>query len=296
VAEAFGNVEQVIEDPDNQGSHGPAAIGSGLDADPFGGRRHESRGATPHRWGLKSLAALVAVGFALHALMPFLRAGHAPPPVSLLSPQAPALEIEVPPAGFNRLLSIAQIRWCLREDIRIEVLQRSAHAATQQFNGTVADYNRRCTHFRYRDDELEQARRDVDDARTSIVEELTAEAYAPAGRLAAPDYSVLTKDVQGLLRALDYAPGAVDGFYGAKTKTAVEAFEADQGRRPSGAITESLRRELLDRARIVGIAFARAVRGRPASPATTVASNPRWNGSPGNGPPARAPSPNRRGP
>jgi hypothetical protein len=191
--------------------------------------------------------------------MPILQPPHAPPPVSLLSPRGPALEVDVPPAGLYRVLPVAQIRWCLREDIRIEVLQRNAHGTTQSFNAKLADYNRRCTHFRYRDDDLAQARRDVDEARAAIVEEATAEAYAAAasGKPAAADYSVLTKDVQELLRALDYAPGAVDGFYGAKTKAAVEAFEADQGRRPSGVISEALRRELLVRLRDAGIAEAR---------------------------------------
>jgi hypothetical protein len=252
----------VIENPKKQGSHGPAVLGSELDADPFSGGQQTSRRVTPRWWSLKWLAALVALGFGLKALMPFLGAGQAPPPVSLLSPQTPALEIEAPPGGVNRLLSVAQIRWCLREDIRIEVFQRTAHRATPRFNGTVADYNRRCTRFRYRDNELAQARRDVDDARASIVEEAMADAYAaaastPPGKLAAANYSVLTKDVQELLHALGYAPGAVDGFYGAKTKTAVEAFEANQGGRPTGAISEALRRELLGRVRSANAAEAR---------------------------------------
>lgn len=245
----------MIHDPHKQRSE---RSGSSLDVDPFAGGRN-TRGAARHWRGLKALAAVVALGLGLHFLMPVLSPSHAPPPVSLLSPEGPTLDVDVPPAGLYRVLSLAQIRWCLREDIRIEVMQRSAHRTTPGFNTKLADYNRRCTHFRYRDDDLAQARRDVDDARAAIVAEATAEAYAAAasGEPAAADYSVLTKDVQELLRALDYTPGAVDGFYGAKTQAAVEAYEMDQGRRPSGVISESLRRELLVRVRDAGIAEAR---------------------------------------
>jgi peptidoglycan hydrolase-like protein with peptidoglycan-binding domain len=218
-----------------------------------------------HRSGLKWLAGLVVLGVLLHALIFILNTGGAsrPPLLSLLSPEGPALEIEMPRAGQNRLFSVAEIRWCLREDIRIELLQQKLdHSATQRFNGMVAEYNRRCTHFRYRDGDLEQARHDIDDARASIIEEALADTYALAasetsGDPAATGYSVLTKDVQELLRALGYAPGTIDGRYGARTKTAVEAFEKDRGRPPSGRISEALRRELLDRVRSASIAESR---------------------------------------
>src|SRR6185295_8631731 len=75
--------------------------------------------------------------------------------------------------------------------------------------------------------------------------------------LAAPGYSVLTRDVQELLRALGYAPGGIDGRYGARTQNAVESFERDQGWPASGRVSELLRKELLERVRSANASEAR---------------------------------------
>lgn len=250
-------------------------LGSELDADPFdGGKR---RGAAT-RWPVLAwLAGLVALGVALHFLL-MLRTDDAPPRPSLLALQAPTFAIEMPPTGRDRLFSVAEIRWCLREDVRIEVLQqRLASQESQRFNVMVGEYNRRCTRFRYRDNELELARRDIDDARRWIVEEALGEAYASSAsetqtKLAGVGYSLLTQDVQELLRAVGQNPGPVDGYYGAQTKAAVELFEKDSGRSPTGAISEGLRRELLDRARSAGVAESHLLRATTAERAAIRAS------------------------
>lgn len=240
---------------------------SELDRDPFDGGRKRRDAAT--RRLLAWLAGLVVLGLALHFLL-MLRTGDAPARPSLLALRAPTFEIEMPRVGRDRLLSVAEIRWCLREDARIEVLQqRLATQEPQRFNLMVSEYNRRCTRFRYHDDELEHARRDIDDARRWIVEEALGEAYAPSAsgtstKLAAAGYSLLTQDVQGLLSAVGHDPGPIDGYYGARTKVAVEAFEKDLGRSPTGAISEALRRELLDRARSAGVAESRLLRATTA--------------------------------
>jgi hypothetical protein len=265
----------MIEDAGNHGSRGRSAPGSELDAEPFGSTR-DWRDAFKRRWLVASLAGLVMLGIALQSLL-ILRTDDPPQRTSLLAAQAPAFEIEMPGTGRDRLLSVAQLRWCLREDLRIEVFeQRVSYSEPQRFNVMVADYNRRCTRFRYRDDDLEHARRDIAGARKWIVEEAFAEAYsrsvneAPA-RLAAAGYSILTKDVQGLLRAVGYDPGPIDGYYGARTKAAVASFEKELGRTPTGAISEALRRELLDRVRSVGVAGSRpAVRSVTAAERSAI--------------------------
>jgi hypothetical protein len=259
----------MIEDAGNHEPRRQSARGSELDAEPFGSTR-SWRGTFTRRWPVALLAALVVLGIALQSLL-ILR-DDAPQRTSLLAAQAPAFEIEMPDTGRDRLLSVAQLRWCLREDLRIEVFeQRLSYSEPQRFNVMVSDYNRRCTRFRHRDDDLEQARRDVDGARKWIVEEAFAEAYSPSvgtapTRLAAAGYSILTKDVQGLLRAVGHDPGPIDGHYGARTKAAVEAFEKELGRVPTGGISEALRRELLDRVRSTGVAGS-----RPAVRAVTAA-------------------------
>jgi hypothetical protein len=252
-----------------QEPRGPAAHGAELDADPFGGGGAGRSGGTKRRSAVLGLAALVVLGAALHFLL-MLRTEDAPPRPSLLALRAPTFDIEMPRAGRDRLLSVAEIRWCLREDVRIEVLERRlAYQEPHRFNAMVGEYNRRCTRFRYRDDELEHARRDIDDARRWIVEEALGEAYAPSASaapapLAAAGYSLLTLDVQELLRAIGHDPGPIDGYFGARTKAAVEAFEEDLGRAPTGAVSEALRSELLDRARSAGVAAAGLLRATTA--------------------------------
>ena len=81
------------------------------------------------------------------------------------------LEFSKPPAGENNILSVAQIRWCLREDIRIEVLRPmpTTNSQIDQFNAFVADYNSRCGSYRYREGTLSRAQREVEHMRAQIV-------------------------------------------------------------------------------------------------------------------------------
>ena len=81
------------------------------------------------------------------------------------------LEFSEPPVGENNILSVAQIRWCVREDIRIEVLRPMATTNSQidEFNAVVADYNSRCRSYRYREGTLTRAQREVERLRAQIV-------------------------------------------------------------------------------------------------------------------------------
>lgn len=267
----------MAEDAFNHGLRGKVAPGSELDAEPFGSSRSFKRPL------VVCLVGLVALGVALQSLL-IWRGGDSTQRASLLAAQAPTFEIEMPGTGRNLLLSVAQLRWCLREDLRIEVFeQRLSYSEPQRFGVMVADYNRRCTRFKYRDNDLERARRDIDGARKWIVEEAFAEAYSTAAggapdRLAANGYSILTKDVQRLLRAVGYDPGPIDGHYGPRTRAAVESFEAEVGRDPTGGISEALRRELLDRVRSGGFAESRLLAATAAEAATIRASCAAANG------------------
>ena len=56
------------------------------------------------------------------------------------------LEYSPPPVGRDNVLNVAQIRWCLREKIRIETLrtQATTNSKIEQFNRLVSGYNSRC--------------------------------------------------------------------------------------------------------------------------------------------------------
>ncbi len=85
--------------------------------------------------------------------------------------QLSGLEFFTPPVGENNILSVAQIRWCLREDIRIEVLRPmpTTNSQIDEFNAVVADYNSRCGSFQYREGTLTRAQREVERLRAQIV-------------------------------------------------------------------------------------------------------------------------------
>jgi hypothetical protein len=206
-----------------------------------------------------------------------------PPPRSFIAQLAPTvtLELKAPRVARYQVLSVAELRWCMREDIRLEILEtRPAGNDTTRFYEAIGRYNLRCTQFKYRGDDLAEARRDIDAVRSWIVAEALAEAL-DAGRhdeLAAPGYSVLTRDVQELLRALGYVPGSVDGHYGDRTRAAVESFERDRGWPSSGRISELLRKELLERVRTANASEARLFEATAAERSTI---RERCSGAPG---------------
>ena len=102
-----------------------------------------------------------------------------PAPPSSTPPTAKPSELyyEKPPAGTGNSLSGHQIRWCVREQIRLDAMRgRSASSAKiGYFNTLVDDYNARCSRFKYRKGALEQARRDVESERGRITNEAIQE-------------------------------------------------------------------------------------------------------------------------
>src|SRR5688572_11841545 len=116
-----------------------------LDADPFGGGPRARRRATRSSvlWGL---AGVVAIGAAMQAAVVLLRRAD-PPLESFIAQLAPTLtlELKMPRRGRNQLLSVPELRWCMREDIRLEVLEtRRAGSDTAGFYEAIGRYNLRC--------------------------------------------------------------------------------------------------------------------------------------------------------
>jgi hypothetical protein len=253
----------MIEDADHSSSDGRSRAAAELDKDPFSGGRRTPRGATVRASLLRWFAGVVLVGALLQTAVVLLDSAERPRRSFLaqLTPEGRTLEMAMPSAGRDQLLSLPELRWCMREDIRIEVLDTlGARIHAARFNEAAGSYNRRCTRFRYRERDFAEARRDIDDARSSIVAEALAEALAlttEKNKLAPTGYSALTKDVQELLHALGYTPGPVDGRYGARTRSAVESFERARGWPASGRISETLRKELLDEVRGASASMAR---------------------------------------
>ena len=164
---------------------------------------------------------------------------------SIAQPQVPSRPSESKPSvGRNNVLSIAEIRYCLAEKIRLDaaetVLNNYSDSDVDRFNAYVNDYNSRCGEFRYRQGALESARRDVNpyssqlqaEGRGRFVRSPATTARAPVTTPSSkpsrptPDATVLA--IQRRLNELGYNAGTPDGLFGNKTRAAIQAFQRDQ--------------------------------------------------------------------
>lgn len=101
---------------------------------------------------------------------------YSPPPAQ---PQAPSRPAESkPPVGQNLVFSRDQIAYCVAEDIRMEGAKSAVTAVNNysdsdvdRFNTMVADYNSRCSSFRYRKGALESVRSSIEPYRSQLYSE-----------------------------------------------------------------------------------------------------------------------------
>jgi len=172
--------------------------------------------------------------------------------------QSAGLQYTKPSVGTNNVLSVPEIRWCIREGIRIEAMRDviDNNAGIDEFNRIVNDYNSRCGSYRYRQGSQSRAERDVEAYRSQIVSEAIREArqlghsYQPSYPSVSPGVSTstapkkpnaqYTREAQQILTDLGYDPGPVDGDYGRRTAEAVKAFQRDVGITQDGWIDEDL--------------------------------------------------------
>lgn len=168
--------------------------------------------------------------------------------------QSTGLQYIKPSVGTNNVLSVAEIRWCIREDIRIEAMRDviDNNAGIDEFNRFVKDYNSRCSSYRYREGSQSRAERDVEAYRSQIISETIREARqlgrssssvskgASTSSIPKKPNSQYTREAQQLLTDLGYEPGPVDGDYGRRTADAVKIFQRNAGITQDGWIDEGL--------------------------------------------------------
>ncbi|WP_291332397.1 peptidoglycan-binding domain-containing protein [Desulfovibrio sp.] len=179
----------------------------------------------------------------------------APPGKPQNAPSTAALEYTKPSSGTNNVLSVTEIRWCIKHSIRIEAMRSgiSSNDGIEKFNSIVQDYNSRCGSYQYRKESRSQAEREVEVYRAQIVAEAIREARQMDSRSnqssSAGQSNNLTrnkgaaqqiKEAQRLLTELGYDPGPVDGGYGRRTADAVKTFQRDIGSVQNGEINEEL--------------------------------------------------------
>ena len=106
---------------------------------------------------------------------------------------------EKPPIASNLVFSIAQIHYCLAEDIRLESAKSAVNnyidSDVDRFNAMVADYNSRCSSFKYQTNnrgrnDLNSSQRDIEPFRSQLQSEGRRKfVRSPStGSLSAPTY------------------------------------------------------------------------------------------------------------
>lgn len=95
--------------------------------------------------------------------------GPRPSPIDMTA----VTRFSMPAAGTGSLLNTSEIRWCLREEIRIETWRQDVenNAQIDPFNGAIDNYNDHCGDYRYATASMAAARRDVDMQESRIIAE-----------------------------------------------------------------------------------------------------------------------------
>ena len=139
---------------------------------------------------------------------------------------------DIPTDGVVAGLSSSQMLWCLREQLRIEVL--AGQFATRREKISLQNLRRRyaliCDYSDVDADEIEMAQALI--AQRSS--ELSAQAVNEQLLIILDveqtwSQSDLVRAVQQLLDSAGYPPGPADGLYGAKTMQAIMSFQQDNG-------------------------------------------------------------------
>lgn len=91
-------------------------------------------------------------------------------------PQVPSRPAESkPPVGQGLSFSYDQIAYCVAEDIRMDgarsAIDNYSDSDVDRFNAMVADYNSRCSNFRYRHGALESVRSSIEPYRSQLYSE-----------------------------------------------------------------------------------------------------------------------------
>lgn len=157
------------------------------------------------------------------------------------------LTFSMPEPGSNRVLSVSELRWCLREEITLNTyktelnVNRSNDRVIDKYNELVEKYNARCGSYKYYEDQLNRAKREV----FSLKNEIEYNALknfklldTRTNSVNSNKYDVL--DVQNALKMRGYDVGTVDGLMGNRTRDAIKQFQRDQLLEVDGKISPKL--------------------------------------------------------
>lgn len=81
-------------------------------------------------------------------------------------------QTETPPAPYQdyRTVSVSELRYCIRQEARLESLryEQMSNPQIDRFNSAIEDYNSRCGSFRYRDSDMDAVKREMANDQTDF--------------------------------------------------------------------------------------------------------------------------------
>ena len=152
------------------------------------------------------------------------------------------IQEEMPRIGSNNVLNRSQIRYCLFQGERIDIMRpmTMTDGEIAHFNSLVRDFNLRCSSFRYRPGVLESVERELPgkraelrrDAEAIIASWRTGSTSRAANAPASRSFGLI--DIQGRsgatavqrrLQELGFYRGIVDGLWGPQSRRALREFK-----------------------------------------------------------------------
>lgn len=176
------------------------------------------------------------------------------------SPSPVSFEEAIPPSGRDRVLGRSEIRYCLYQGERLDILRSLANELEiPRFNLLVDDYNSRCASFQYRPGILEAVESEVasrrsilradaerirDGWRQPIAQRAPSQPSGPTPPVGGnPPGSLLNiyqrddaRRVQRRLTELGFPTGGIDGIWGADSRSALRSFKLNHPRLPADEV------------------------------------------------------------
>ncbi len=207
--------------------------------------RRRGRGIVANLFLLAFAAALGAVG--LYGYERYMEQHVSLEGLSLEADSAGGVAEYARPAAGGPL-GEAELRWCLREEVFLEVLigVATTNREFSRISELQVEAAGLCDLGSAEPAALAAAREHVSARREELVQAALDEQLLVLGGEDGGQWSrsEMVADIQTLLDSLGYDVGTVDGLYGTQTKVAIRAFERERGLPESGAATVGILREL----------------------------------------------------
>ena len=158
-----------------------------------------------------------------------------------------SFSVEKPPAGTDNILGIAQIRYCLAEEMILKAmdiyLDVHAEPEVKAYNFYIDDYYKRCRSFRFSSGDLAIAKKDVEKENVQLRVEgkqrlFSVRASSKNSQVSSEPTQVspsLIKDIQKELKSLGYEPETCRWINGIENLvSAIKKFQRITGQKVDG--------------------------------------------------------------